>query len=49
MSNNNPSIIIGRPQTLDCSVTGSPRPTITWMKVSPAKTRKKIYIYCLGG
>ncbi|CAI4229355.1 unnamed protein product [Auanema sp. JU1783] len=32
MTNTNPSIIIGRPQTLDCSVSGTPKPTITWMK-----------------
>ncbi|WKY14387.1 hypothetical protein Q1695_000159 [Nippostrongylus brasiliensis] len=29
----NPSIIIGRPFVLDCSVTGTPTPEITWMKV----------------
>ncbi|VDM60008.1 unnamed protein product [Angiostrongylus costaricensis] len=33
MTNLNQSIIIGRPVTLDCSVTGTPKPTITWMKV----------------
>ncbi|VDM75112.1 unnamed protein product [Strongylus vulgaris] len=33
MSNVNPSIIIGRPLILDCSVSGTPKPTITWMKV----------------
>uniref|UniRef100_A0A0K0DQ12 Ig-like domain-containing protein n=1 Tax=Angiostrongylus cantonensis TaxID=6313 RepID=A0A0K0DQ12_ANGCA len=33
MTNLNQSIIIGRPLTLDCSVTGTPKPTITWMKV----------------
>ncbi|RCN41238.1 immunoglobulin I-set domain protein, partial [Ancylostoma caninum] len=33
MTNVNPSIIIGRPLILDCSVSGTPKPTITWMKV----------------
>ncbi|KAK6759923.1 hypothetical protein RB195_021467 [Necator americanus] len=32
MTNVNPSIIIGRPLILDCSVSGTPKPIITWMK-----------------
>lgn len=33
MTNLNPSIVVGRPLVLDCTVTGTPKPTITWLKV----------------
>ncbi|CAG9531886.1 unnamed protein product [Cercopithifilaria johnstoni] len=32
MTNLNPSIIVGRPLLLDCSVTGTPRPVVIWTK-----------------
>jgi hypothetical protein len=32
-TNLSPSIIVGRPLVLDCSVTGTPKPTIAWTKV----------------
>ncbi|EFO22762.2 hypothetical protein LOAG_05722 [Loa loa] len=34
MTNLNPSITVGRPLLLDCSVTGTPKPVIIWTKVS---------------
>lgn len=34
VTNLSPSIIVGRPLLLDCSVTGTPKPTIIWTKVS---------------
>uniref|UniRef100_A0A1I8F226 Ig-like domain-containing protein n=1 Tax=Wuchereria bancrofti TaxID=6293 RepID=A0A1I8F226_WUCBA len=34
MTNLNPSIIVGRPLLLDCSVTGTPKPILIWTKVS---------------
>uniref|UniRef100_A0A915PVG6 Ig-like domain-containing protein n=1 Tax=Setaria digitata TaxID=48799 RepID=A0A915PVG6_9BILA len=33
MTNLNPSIIVGRPLLLDCSVTGTPRPIVIWTKI----------------
>ncbi|CAJ0583273.1 unnamed protein product, partial [Mesorhabditis spiculigera] len=33
MTNRHPSIVVGRPLTLDCSATGTPKPTILWLKV----------------
>jgi len=33
LTNVNPSIIVGRPLVLDCSVAGTPRPAVTWTKV----------------
>ena len=33
-SSTNSSIVIGRPLLLDCSVSGTPKPTLVWMKVS---------------
>ena len=33
-SSTNSSIVIGRPLLLDCSVSGTPKPTHVWMKVS---------------
>uniref|UniRef100_F1KPK8 Hemicentin-2 n=1 Tax=Ascaris suum TaxID=6253 RepID=F1KPK8_ASCSU len=32
MTNLSPSIIVGRPLVLDCSVTGTPKPTVMWLK-----------------
>ncbi|GMT05475.1 hypothetical protein PENTCL1PPCAC_27649, partial [Pristionchus entomophagus] len=32
LANLKPSIIVGRPLVLDCSVTGTPKPTVTWTK-----------------
>ncbi|GMT31155.1 hypothetical protein PFISCL1PPCAC_22452 [Pristionchus fissidentatus] len=32
LSNVKPSIIVGRPLVLDCSVTGTPKPTVIWTK-----------------
>uniref|UniRef100_A0A183HEQ8 Ig-like domain-containing protein n=1 Tax=Onchocerca flexuosa TaxID=387005 RepID=A0A183HEQ8_9BILA len=32
MTNLNPSIIVGRPLLLDCSVTGTPKPVVIWTK-----------------
>uniref|UniRef100_A0A0R3RPN6 Immunoglobulin I-set domain protein n=1 Tax=Elaeophora elaphi TaxID=1147741 RepID=A0A0R3RPN6_9BILA len=33
MTNLNPSIIVGRPLLLDCSVTGTPKPVVVWTKI----------------
>ncbi|CAJ0933934.1 unnamed protein product, partial [Mesorhabditis belari] len=33
MTNRHPAIVVGRPLTLDCSTTGTPKPTILWLKV----------------
>ncbi|VDK37430.1 unnamed protein product [Gongylonema pulchrum] len=32
VTNLSPSIIVGRPLVLDCSVTGTPKPTVIWTK-----------------